>query len=224
MNSIVSPKIYEILKKAVNGNIENFVISVHDPNKKGEGFLGQILFVSLQDKYTGKRLDFVVKQAFSEQNIRESHPIRDVFVNEIYFYKKVWPKLSKFQEKVPPKNRFVHLAKHFAAISEENFERLLLENLKSEGFVMHNKKEPLGIKQFEFIFKVYGKLHAVSLAYKALDLDGFSELVSGITDVWMTFRDNQRFQEAVKITYENSLECFDRSRTILDTQTEPTAY
>ncbi|XP_018566831.1 uncharacterized protein LOC108907576 [Anoplophora glabripennis] len=209
--SIVPLKIYEILEKAVNGNIENFEVNVQDPNKKGEGFLGQIFFVSLRDKYTGKQLHFVVKQAFSEQNIRDMHPIRDVFVTEIYFYKKLWPKLLKFQEKVSPANRFVHLAKCFATASEENCERLLLENLKYQGFVMHDKKKALEKEQFEFIFKVYGKLHAISFAYKALDPESLLELVEGVTDVWIVMSHKSHFHDAVKIIHEESLEYLEPS-------------
>lgn len=208
MNTTVPSKVYEILKKAVNGNIDNFIVHVDDPNKKGEGFLGQIFFISLKDRITGKELNFVVKQALSQESVREHHPIRNVFLNEIYFYTKLWPELSDFQERIPSPIRFLHLPKYFAATSEDNFERLLIENLKYQGFVMHEKEKVLEIEKIEFIFKIYGKFHAMSFAYKALNPAKYSELVKGVSDLWMVYSNKTSFQDSAKLAYEASLECF----------------
>lgn len=206
MSAKVPQKIYEVLEKAINGNIEDFAISVNDSNKKGDGYIGQIFFVTLQEKNYGRRLNFVVKQAFSEQNIRELHPIRDAFITEIYFYTELWPKLREFQERIPATLSFDHLARCYAATREENFERLVLEDLKEQGFVMNDKRKVMDREQLEYIFKVYGKLHAISFAYKALKPGEFSELTEVVTDVWVSFSKKQIFQDAIKLAYR---QCFD---------------
>ncbi|XP_018566811.1 uncharacterized protein LOC108907557 [Anoplophora glabripennis] len=208
MNIAVAPKIYEIVKEAVNGDIENFEITVQDSNKKGEGYLGQIFFISLRDKTTGKQLNIVVKQAFSDQTIRDFSPIREVFLNEIYFYTKVWPKLLKFQEGIPKANRFSNLAKCLVTNSEENFERLVLENLKYQGFVMHDKKKAVEREKFEFIFKLYGRFHAISFAHKALYPEEFSELVEECYDIFGIFLEKNNFDQIIKYTHEQCLENF----------------
>lgn len=205
MNS-VEPKIYEIVKKAVNGDIENFEISVQDPNKKGEGYLGQIFFICLKDKRNGKHLNYVVKQAFSDKTIRDFTPIRNIFLNEIYFYTTAWPKLLKFQGGIPKTYHFNHIAKCFATIPEENFERLVLENLKLQGFVMHDKKKALEKEKFEFIFKLYGKFHSASLAYKALHPEEFSEMTKSFHDIFAKFFDNKAFADVNKYTHVQCLE------------------
>lgn len=206
MSAKVPQKIYEVLEKAIDGNIEDFAISVNDSNKKGDGYIGQIFFVTLQEKNYGRRLNFVVKQAFSEQNIRELHPIRDAFITEIYFYTELWPKLREFQERIPATLSFDHLARCYAATREENFERLVLEDLKEQGFVMNDKRKVMDREQLEYIFKVYGKLHAISFAYKALKPGEFSELTEVVTDVWVSFSKKQIFQDAIKLAYR---QCFD---------------
>lgn len=206
MTEVVPLKIYDILKDVVKGDIQNYKITVNDPNKKGEGYLGQMFFVSLKDKGNGKSLDVVVKQAFCEKNIREFYPIRDVFLNEICFYTKLWPKFVKFQEAIPPSLQFVHIAKCLAAVSTENFEALVFANLKYDRFVLQNKKEALEKEKFEFIFKVYGRLHAISFAYKKLYPEEFSKLSEEIIDVWVGFSRLQSFQEAIKMSHQYSLE------------------
>ncbi|XP_018566827.1 uncharacterized protein LOC108907571 [Anoplophora glabripennis] len=206
MNNAVPPKIYELVKKAVNGDIENYEISEQDSNKKGDGFLGEVSFISLRDKTTGKQLNIVVKQAFSEQTVRESNPIRDIYLNETYFYTEVWPKFFKFQEGIPKANRFSNLAQCLATISEENFEGLALENLKSEGFVMHDKRKVVEKEKFEFIFKLYGRFHAISFAYKALHPEEFSELVEGFYGVNEEMYEKEAFLDYCKYIYRQGLE------------------
>lgn len=206
MTERIPHKIYEVLKSAVKGDIEDFTVSLNDFNKKGDGYLGQVFFVVLRHKSNGKQLNFVVKQAFCEQNIREFHPIRDAFTNEIYFYTKLWPKLQEFQKIIPPRLRFDHLAKCLAVNPEENFEKLVLENLKGQGFVMHDKRKALDMEKFESIFKLYGKFHAISFAYKTLKPEEFSELAKAVTDVWVSFSQKQVFQDAIMLAHR---QCFD---------------
>ncbi|XP_018566829.1 uncharacterized protein LOC108907573 [Anoplophora glabripennis] len=206
MNDAVAPKIYEIVKKAVNGDIENYEITVQGSNKKGEGYLGQIFFISLRDKTTGKQMSIVVKQAFPEQALREINRIRQIYFNEIYFYTEVWPKLFKFQERIPKENRFSNIAKCLATISEKNFERLALEDLKCEGFVMHDKKKIVEKEKFEFIFKLYGRFHAMSFAYKALHPEDFSELAERFYSINVNTFEKEGFVVFYKYVYEECLE------------------
>ncbi|XP_018566832.1 uncharacterized protein LOC108907577 [Anoplophora glabripennis] len=206
MNNVVAPKIYEIVKKVANGDIENYEIIVQDPNKKGEGYLGQIFFISLRDKTNGKQLNIVVKQAFTEQAIRDFGPIREVFLNEIYFYTKVWSKLLKFQETIPKEYRFSNLAKCLATTSEDNSVKLVLENLKYQGFVMHDKKKVVEKEKFEFIFKLYGRFHGMSFSYKALYPEEFSELVKGFYGIFELFFGKEESGDFHKYTHGRCLE------------------
>lgn len=200
-------KIYEILREAVTGDIENYVISACDCNEKGAGFAGQTFFVSLEDKNSDKRFHFVVKQAFSDQSIREFHPLREVFLNEIYFYTKLCPELLKFQENVPSSYRFIHLPECLAATSEEHYERLVLQNLIYQGFLVRDKRRALKKDEFECIFKVYGKFHALSFAYRALHPEEFSKLTEGIIDVWSMYMKTKIFRDGLRMTHEQSLDC-----------------
>ncbi|XP_018566812.1 uncharacterized protein LOC108907558 [Anoplophora glabripennis] len=191
MSAIIPLKVYEILKEAVPGNIENFQYVLR--------------VLALRDKNTGGHLDFVVKQANPDVNAREFHPVREAFLNEIYFYTKLWPEFQKLQEKIPPKLRINHLPKCLAATPQENFERIVLENLCFQNFVIHDRKKPFHKDTFEYIFKLYGRLHAISFAYKALHPEKFSELSNGVIDVWSIYLSKSLFHDAIRIAHEQSL-------------------
>ncbi|KAJ8926075.1 hypothetical protein NQ315_009931 [Exocentrus adspersus] len=204
-NKAIPQKIRDTLKQVVNGAIDNYEVRVHDPNQKGEGYLGQMVFITLQEKGTGKELNLAVKQAFSEDNIRKHNPIRDAFLNEIYFYTELWPKLSKLQEGVPEKYNFHHLPKCLAVNSEDKYERLVLENLKQEGFAMHDKTKALDVKMYEEIFKVYAKLHALSLAYKQSHPEDFLKIDSDTIPAWLESTKKKALQDSFRINAENCL-------------------
>ncbi|KAJ8926031.1 hypothetical protein NQ315_009886, partial [Exocentrus adspersus] len=207
MSDVVPAQIHEILKKIVEQDIDNYEITVHDANKKGEGYLGEILFLKLEEKNNSKQvLELVVKQAFTSETIRNVVPIREVFQNEIYFYTQVWKRLNKFQERIPSRYHFQKLARCIASVSDLNSEKIVFENLKFLGFELQDKKLPLSKEQFELIMKEYGKFHALSFAYKALCPDNYAELVKELQDVYSTLINGEGFQSGMKIVNEICME------------------
>ncbi|KAJ8926074.1 hypothetical protein NQ315_009930 [Exocentrus adspersus] len=176
-------ELLQFLKNALGiHSADNFRMVVHTPNKKGDGFLGDILFVTLEDSHLAYHL--VVKQAFTDASVREMHPIRNVFLNEIHFYTNIWPRLDQFQARVPERYRFQNLPRCFGASAEERSERIVLENLKRQGFQVHDKKQPLDGEQYEMIMKVYGRFHALSFAYKALHPEEYAGLQLGLRNAF----------------------------------------
>ncbi|KAJ8926046.1 hypothetical protein NQ315_009901 [Exocentrus adspersus] len=207
MCDVVPAEIHEILERAVKDNIDNYEITVHDANKKGEGYLGEILFLRLEEKNNSKQvLELVVKQAFTKQEIRNVTLIREVFQNEIYFYTHVWQCLNKFQERIPSRYQFRKVAKCFASVLDDKAEKIVLENLKFQGFELQDKAVPLSKEQFELIMKEYGKFHALSFAYKALYPEDYAELTKELKDVYSRFIASQEFQAGIKITNEICIE------------------
>ncbi|XP_018566809.1 uncharacterized protein LOC108907555 [Anoplophora glabripennis] len=198
MCSVVPSQVHEVLKNVVKGDIENFEVVIHDANKKGDGFLGDMVFITLKNKQSEEVFDLVVKQAFTKQTVRDTNPIRQVFMNEIYFYTKVWTRLNKFQERIPVQFQFHKLPKYFTSISEEVSEKLVLENLKLQKFEVHNKKIPLGKQYYELIFREYGKFHALSFAYKSFYPEEYVNLAKGLLDIYLDFINRDGFSAAIK--------------------------
>ncbi|KAJ8963395.1 hypothetical protein NQ318_018873 [Aromia moschata] len=207
MSFTVSGKVVDLLKTFLNINLENYTINIHDPTKKGEGFLGEVFFVSVKDKVNGKVLSFVVKQAFQNEKVRNLQPIREYYLNEIYFYKKVWPALDELQRKVPLGNNFDKIPHCFGTSSTDGEEILILENLKDQGFQIHEKKVPLDKQHFKFIFIQYGRFHGLSFAYKLLHPQDYNELAERLTLDFRVLNRQESFRRYVAYILETALKC-----------------
>lgn len=205
MSDIISSEILETLKDVVREDIKNFEVIVHDGNKKGEGYLGKMTFITLKNKKSGQEFNFAVKQALTNQYIRDMHPIRNVYLNEIYFYTQIWPQLNKFQERIPPMYRFQKLPKCFATVAEENSEKLVLENLKCQNFEIYDKSKPFDKAHFELILKEYGKFHALSFAYKDLYPENYARLVERAIKFFSDMGVRDYFQKANVLNHETCL-------------------
>ncbi|XP_018566817.1 uncharacterized protein LOC108907562 [Anoplophora glabripennis] len=204
--SNIPAQVYKTLDQLVNGDVDNFEITIQNPNKKGEGFMGEMLFVSLKHKKSHKEVNVIVKQAFREKAIRDSIPIRDIFMNEIYFYSKIWARLDKFQQQVPTKYHFQKIPKCLASVSNENSEYLVMENLKLQHFQTHEKKIPLSKEHYQLIVREYGKFHGISFAYKALYPEEYAEMAKGLVDIYADMSGREFFQNGIKYLYEIGIE------------------
>lgn len=202
----ISPQVYKILEQLVSGDVNNFAITIHNPNKKGEGFLGEMIFVSLTDKQSQQELNVIVKQSFRDQSIRRMLPVRDAFKNEVYFYTKIWHRLDKFQEQIPLRYQFHKIPKCLASVSDDNSEYLVLENLKFQQFETHNKKVPLNREHFELILKEYGRFHGLSFAYKALHPEEYANLAKELVDLYLDAVERKYFLSGMKYVYERCAE------------------
>ncbi|KAJ8977353.1 hypothetical protein NQ317_017768 [Molorchus minor] len=182
--SEVPDSVYQILNEAVHGDINNYTINEHDKNKKGEGFTGEMCFVSLKNKHGDEDLHYVVKQRLPIESPRVNLPISAYFLNEISFYTAVWPHFQKFQKDKLNGEALDIIPKCFATSSKDRNENLVLENLKFQDFQMHNKTNPLSNEQIELIFKQYGRFHAISFAYKFINPREYSEISSKLQNLW----------------------------------------
>ncbi|KAJ8977352.1 hypothetical protein NQ317_017767 [Molorchus minor] len=182
--SEVPHSVYQILNEAVHDDINNYTIKEHEKNKNREGNTGDMCFVSLKNKHGDEVLRYVVKQALSMESIRITHPIRDYFLNEITFYTAVWPHFQNFQNEKLSGEPINLIPKCFATSSEDRNEKLVLENLKFQHFQIHNKITPLSNEQIEFIFKQYGRFHAISFAYKLINPKEYSEISNKLQNLW----------------------------------------
>nr|CAH7750544.1 unnamed protein product [Callosobruchus chinensis] len=83
----------QLLEKIVGTKLEEFSVSLHDPNVKGSGHLGEFFFVSLADKSGEKKREFAVKRSLACESDKFQKLIDQAFTNEIYFYDTLVPGL-----------------------------------------------------------------------------------------------------------------------------------
>lgn len=112
---------------------------------------------------------------------REAFKSDELFRNEVAFYTKIWPALSSFQSKWDVKYPFKSIPKCYLAKND----CVVLKDLKQYGFVMPDRKQGLSIEECYTVMTQLSRFHALSLAMKTHDPDGFFNLLNeenGITE------------------------------------------
>ncbi|XP_028133465.1 uncharacterized protein LOC114328721 [Diabrotica virgifera virgifera] len=178
MTQVLSKDLSDLLESALNEKIESFDLQI-EGNDNGEGHLGEVLFITLTNKSTNKIDHVVVKQVLESSVENTIDFMSSTFLNEIHFYGKFLPALQEFQRSYPGAEIFNHVPKCLGTCLERGKEKLILENLKFRNFTLHPKKEYVGYKMYEAIFKTYGKYHGACLAFKHNQPEKFLELSNG---------------------------------------------
>ncbi|CAH0550370.1 unnamed protein product [Brassicogethes aeneus] len=182
INSIVE-------KIAKNIPLAEYDVEYGEGNEKGEGYMGEMAFVKITPKGSGKTYNVAIKRAFTNQSIREEVPIRDVFLNEVFFYKECFPVLQQLQSELDlPK--FNNAPKCFYTSTEPENEYLAMENLKTSGFELFPKEKIIPYDHFEVLFKIYANLHATSVVLRKTQPEKFEKLASNFKEVATQFFDN----------------------------------
>lgn len=105
---------------------------------------------------------------------REAFKSDELFCNEVAFYNKIWPALSKFQSQWPIGNPFKSIPTCYLARND----CVVLKDLKQYGFVMPDRKKGLSVEQTHILLEKLAHFHALSLAMKWDDPKAFYELVN----------------------------------------------
>lgn len=179
--------------------IQNFHFKLTGTNKKGEGYMGDIQFVTIEDTKTKRKIPIVIKRAFEAEDVRNKVPIKESYMNEIYVYSKVLPKFQAFQKELAIKDRFSQTAHFYAFSTTEPHEFIVLENVKEKGFTLIDKTQILSSDYIELIFKKYGKFHGLSYAYKGKNPEEFRSLYSNLQDILPKFLKEDLFPDTIKL-------------------------
>ncbi|KAJ8957802.1 hypothetical protein NQ314_006477 [Rhamnusium bicolor] len=84
--------------------------------------------------------------------------------------------------------------------------KIVLENIKFKNFVTIPKTKTFDRDHLEYIFKQYGKYHALSFAYRMLNPEGYAELSKGFADVYLDLTEREAFSQGIDIIHELCLE------------------
>lgn len=172
-----------LLEQAVKCSQDDFSVDIQKFDGKGEGFCGDLLFVTLTMKKTKEKKLLCVKQ----QKLFENKPIAfscPLFDNEIYFYTEIGPTMKKFYQESTGKT--LNVIPNCYATSGGEFRKIVLENLLSTNFVMYDKTKPFDDDHFSYIFNVYGIYHGISMALRILNVEEYEKLSTNLAPLWNT--------------------------------------
>lgn len=185
-----------------NGYRDDHSLEVIPLVEKGEGFLGQIFFVTIKNKENGLALDIVVKLSLTNIKARQQFHIRDFYENEIYFYTDIYPAFEKFQRENEIHNGFNEVVKYYGCYLKNDYEILALENIKRTGFELFNKKKLFDKEHMTALFKTYAKLHATSFAYRDQKPEEFKKLIKAIKIIFGTPSTYAPFKVMVEMMFQ----------------------
>ncbi|KAG5889701.1 hypothetical protein JTB14_029731 [Gonioctena quinquepunctata] len=193
-----------LLERCFGEKISAYDVELHAGNEVGAGYVGEMIFISLTSKRTNERRHLAIKQTVAVID-KIPRPFIDLaFHNEILFYTKIWPQLSRFQETFPEVELFDKIPICYGTSSEEGSDKIALENLKFQNFSIYDKAIPFDKQHLEYILKIYGHFHALSFAYKHSHHGEFLEISKDLINGW----DNITILEAfpkIKERVRNSL-------------------
>ncbi|CAG9838936.1 unnamed protein product [Diabrotica balteata] len=199
----IYPEVQTIIKNiAVSEGFTDPEITASGQMDNGEGFTGNVIFISITDKQRTKGLDIVVKQSNLNQNVRDAIPVHTLYKNESYFYNRIWPELSKLQNTLPNIDPFNNIPKCFATDVHKDKECLIMENLMTQQFKTIEKNVSFSDAELKYILTKYGKFHGLSFGYKAKYPNNFNEFCETLTPYWKIQGDAKLFiycfEDAVK--------------------------
>lgn len=165
-----------IIKVADKMQLNKYRYAIGTEVNQNDGFLSNLVQVDLDgESEMGKEaLKLLIKLAPKGKNVRRKVAIRLAFQKEIFFYEVVFPTLDTIQQEIPIK--FDNIPTCYATSFQEFSEALVFSNLKASGYEMWDYREPMNQEHLSMVLKTYGKLHALSLAYKKKNPEGFAKI------------------------------------------------
>lgn len=160
-------------------NFEKIDAVLSGSGNVGDGYFGGISFVKVcGESKNGRKEEFNVALKYGKDSpeLRDKFPITDTFKNEIFIYATLVP-IYREMEKANNFNELdSFMVKCFNTLLYDNQEVLLLEDLKSLGYELHDILKPFNIDHLKLTFEKYGKLHAFGLAYRETHSEEYNKM------------------------------------------------
>ncbi|EFA06724.1 hypothetical protein TcasGA2_TC009655 [Tribolium castaneum] len=161
-------------------NLSNFSVKLVGNSGKGDGFVGDVLFVHLSTPH--QRHNLVLKCSKRSEALKKFPSIERIFINETFLYETLLPTFINFQKEKNLTEIFDSVPKFHGSYKSESVHVIVLEDLKKLGFELWPVTKPLNRDHIEFVICEYGKFHATSVALKTLQPEKFHELVDTIRE------------------------------------------
>uniref|UniRef100_A0A6P7GGJ8 Uncharacterized protein LOC114337847 n=1 Tax=Diabrotica virgifera virgifera TaxID=50390 RepID=A0A6P7GGJ8_DIAVI len=177
-------------KMMTEKGFSKYIIDISGSSSKGDGYLGEINFVKVVcDGKKGEKtvFDVVIKSAKTNDDLRKNTPIVETYEREISMYMKVAPAIRDFQNEYAIEQKFSNFAECYTTCLSHKMEAVLLVNLNSLGFSLHDRKVPQNFEHISFVFRTYALWHGCTLALKIRKPELFKNLTADMTDLYGKF-------------------------------------
>lgn len=161
-------------------NITDHSLEVNSGSAKGDGYLGDIWNVKVH--HSNGDIKLVVKTAEPDEHQREIIRIELLFESEINFYTTIFPAMDALQVEKQVEYP-LKLTKCYGSSLTKGKEALILQDLKSEGYSLYDRKKPFDEAHLTLALKHYAKLHALSFALRSQRPEVFRQLTDSVINI-----------------------------------------
>lgn len=168
--------LFELLKSVLKDNIDQYDIETVK-QENGGNFLGEIVITTLTHQISKEKKHLIVKQE-REKDGKIVEELSVFFDREIYFYKEIWPYLQNVYKIVSGKR--IDSVPKCLGTSNIGRKRIILENIKYQGYKLYDKTKPLDDDHCRYIFNTFGIFHGVSMALREQDSEQYDRFATQI--------------------------------------------
>lgn len=208
MTSNAITRLRDFLNITINKDGEYSVDITGSNQNQGDGYLSQVVFVTLAHSIETRNIHLVIKQPRMKDDGTLSTYTDPHFEVEISFYRTIWPTLKRYYEDTSGLTADF-IPKCFTA-SKNDISRVVLQNIKMSGFVSFDMSKPFEEEHFMKIFETYGTYHGISMALRVQDIEKYRKLTSGLPNRFkVAFADGQYFAQICKLQAQHDKQLFD---------------
>lgn len=171
------------LQKSINDVIKmegykTYKVDIKCVSTAGGNYLGILYEIDVEGTTIngGKETNLFVKAALKVNILEDIFPIKDVYLNEVYFYKdfaKVFENLENLAM-IPLEKRFHKIR----CYEHTNVGAIILENLAKKGYKTLHRMDVPSLKFVESCIQEIAKFHAFSYVIQKRDPKYFCEKIS----------------------------------------------
>jgi hypothetical protein len=187
--------------------IGRFAITYDLGAEWGDGFLSVLYKATVKEGDDSKQLNLMCKISPLSDGQKDPFDAVTAFERETFWYNKVATAFRNFLAKKgvgPAEFNFVPSC-YFTRYDTVNCEiGIIMEDLKHLGYKMWDKANPVDLAHTTLVMKSLGKLHAVSLAMKHQDHEGF-ELFKNMPDMLGPMFQKDMWYKMMEVQFDKAI-------------------
>lgn len=199
MTSNIASDLRQLLRCTFNKESNDIHFEIFNNSEIQQGMMGDIFPVLLTKKNNKVKVHIILKKQKTNNDKIVAVTV-NVFENETFFYKTIWPKFRSLYEEGTRKT--LDLVPHCLGMSKslKNGAWLLaLEDISIKGFKMLDPTRSFDESHFKTIYGAYGFFHGLSMIMKQKNETEFREVVETVLPTFRcTFESNGIFTKTIK--------------------------
>lgn len=211
-------------KIAKNEGFQNYELVKGYNIAYGEGFMGTLFRVKLQEIDEEKELNLMVKCLPDNPLVEHDFQGFNKFQREIHFYRDVIPKFVNMQKlcEITESEGFFNFPKcYFAEMSPRPI--IVMEDLSVENYKTLGRSDVMDYEHCKLVLASLAKFHALSLTLKQKESSLFDELkilpdiqITQLTKTDFKFLIWKEFDQAMKLLHDDESDKKDKISEIQD--------